>query len=140
MATTVAVEMPTGIAVGKSMVRLDAMEKVIGKAKYCTDMKLPGMLYGKVLRSPYAHARIVKIDTSKAEALPGVGAIITYKDVPQEEWTNPSLNCRRREMDEIVRYVGDEVAAVAAIDKYTAEEALKLIEVECGKRHSRELL
>ncbi len=116
--------------VGKRLPLKDAYQKVTGSLRYAVDFSLSGMLHGKVLRSPYAHARIVKIDTSRAESLPGVAAIITHKDVPQTEWTNPSLNCRRRVLDDRVRFVGDEVAAVAAVDKYIAEEALELIEVE----------
>ena len=69
--------------VGKNIRKLDAIEKAMGAATFTTDIKLPGMLYGKVLRSPYPHARIVKIDTSKAEALPGVKAVATYLNTPR---------------------------------------------------------
>jgi len=116
--------------IGKRVPLEDAYEKVTGRTKFAVDISLPGMLNAKVLRSPYAHARIVKIDTSKAEALPGVEAVITHKDVPQEEWLEESLNYLGRVLDDRVRFVGDEVAAVAAIDVDTAEEALDLIEVE----------
>lgn len=68
---------------GKSVVRVDALEKVTGKAVYCTDIKLPGMLYVKVLRSPHPHARIVSIDTRKAAQLPGVRCILTGEGVPK---------------------------------------------------------
>jgi xanthine dehydrogenase molybdenum-binding subunit len=111
---------------GKSLPRKDALEKVKGEAKYVADIELPGMLYAKFLRSPHAHARIAKIDTSKAEALPGVKGVLTYKNVPK-------VHPRRKFeylLDETVHYAGEEVAAVAAETKEIAEEALKLIEVE----------
>lgn len=110
---------------GKSFIRKDAIEKVKGEAKYINDLKLPGMLYAKFLRSPHAHARILDIDTSKAESLPGVKCILTHKDVPK---VHP---LRKLEflLDEVVHYPGQEVAAVAAISPEIAEEALDLIEV-----------
>ncbi len=115
--------------VGKSVTRLDSLEKVTGKAQYCTDVKLPGMLHGKGLRSPYAHARIISIDTSKAQKLPGVRAVITGKDVPERRsggfvFDQHVLACN------VVRYIGDPVAAVAADTIEIAEEALELIEVQ----------
>ena len=116
--------------VGKRVPLKDAYEKVTGSLKFAVDISLPGMLHAKVLRSPYAHAKIVKIDTSKAESLPGVEAVIIHKDVPQEEWMDGGFNYRGRVLDERVRFVGDEVAAVAATDVDIAEEALNLIEVE----------
>lgn len=73
-------------AVGKRLPLKDAYEKVTGVLKFSIDISLPWMLYVKVLRSPYAHARIVKIDVTEAELLPGVEGVITYKDIPQEEW------------------------------------------------------
>jgi xanthine dehydrogenase molybdenum-binding subunit len=96
----------------------------------------PGMLHGKVLRSPCAHARIRKIDVSKAERAPGVVSVITHRDVPRIPFsgagTPPTKNLLKDEyiLDEKVRFVGDKVAAVAALDEDTAEEALSLIEVE----------
>lgn len=116
--------------VGKRLPLQDAYEKVTGSLRFGVDISLSGMLCAKVLRSPYAHAKIVNINTSKAESLCGVEAVITHKDVPQEHWMEPSLNYVGRVMDETLRFAGDEVAAVAAKDKYIAEEALKLIEVE----------
>ncbi len=120
--------------VGKPVRRIDGPDKVTGKAVYTYDMVLPGMLYGKILQSPYPHARILNIDTSKAEKLTGVKAVITGKDTPGIPYGNwriyPVL------MDELalaidkVRYIGDGVAAVAAIDEDIAEEARDLIEVE----------
>jgi xanthine dehydrogenase molybdenum-binding subunit len=108
----------------------DAYEKVTGRLQFPPDFIIPGMLYGRVLRSPHAHARIKRIDTSKAEALPGVVTVLTYKDVPEREWFGLWLNYRGRVMDDKARFVGDEVAAVAAVDERTAEEALALIEVD----------
>ena len=120
--------------IGKNLPRVDAVVKSTGEAKYTADMALPRMLYGKILRSPYPHARIINIDTSKAKKLLGVKAVITGKDtlgikygaidVPQYPADKNPLA-----MDK-VRYIGDDVAAVAAKDEDTAEEALDLIEVE----------
>ncbi|MBI4318791.1 MAG: molybdopterin-dependent oxidoreductase [Chloroflexi bacterium] len=123
--------MPEQLAViGKGFPLKDAYEKVTGSLEYAVDVVLPGMLHAKVLRSPHAHARIAKIDTSRAESLPGVGAVITYRDVPREEWSDTDFNYRGPVLDERVRYYGDEVAAAAARDQYVAERALRLIEVE----------
>lgn len=116
--------------VGKGLPLKDAHEKVTGSIKFTVDISLSGMLYAKVLRSPYAHARIIRIETSKAELLPGVEAIITHRDVPEEEWIGSGMSYLGRVLDERVRFVGDEVAVVAAVNKYVAEEALNLIEVE----------
>lgn len=116
--------------VGKRVPQIDAFEKVTGQLRYGGDISIPGMLHAKVLRSPYAHAKVVKIDTSKAEALPGVAAVITYKDCPNKDWICPAFNWQGPVIGEIVRYIGDEVAAVAAINEKTAEEALDLIDVE----------
>ncbi len=117
--------------VGKSLPHIDAKEKVTGRLKFTGDLPaLPGMLYARVLRSPHAHARIKEIDTTKAEALPGVGAVITYKDCPEKELIGSGFNWTSRVLEEKVRFVGDEVAAVAAVDEDTAEKALDLIEVE----------
>lgn len=114
--------------VGKRVSKLDAPGKVTGQVVYGHDMKLPRMLYGKILRSEYAHARLVSIDTSKAKALPGVKVVITAEDIPEAKigWArdNPVLKSGK------VRSIRDEIAAVAAIDEDTAQEALELIEVE----------
>jgi len=115
--------------IGKRVPLQDAYEKVSGSLKFATDITLPGMLTGKILRSPYPHARIVSIDTSRAEALPGVEAILTHQDVPQEEWQERSFNYLGRVLDERVRCVGDEVAAVAA-----AADAKRQI-LELASRH-----
>ena len=111
--------------------RLDAPEKVTGQALYADDLTRPGMLYGALLHSPLAHARIKSIDTSKAEALPGVKAVICARDVPDIRFgVSPARYDERVFCKEIVRYVGDEVAAVAALDEETAIQAVQLIQVE----------
>jgi len=114
--------------VGKRVPKLDAPGKVTGQIAYGHDMKLPRMLYGKILRSEYAHARILNIDTSKAQALRGVRAVITAEDIPDMRigWArdHPVLKSGK------VRSVRDEIAAVAAVDEDTASEALELIKVE----------
>jgi 4-hydroxybenzoyl-CoA reductase alpha subunit len=120
--------------VGKSIPRKDGMEKATGKALYTVDMILPGMLWGKILRSPYPHAKILHIDTSRAERLPGVKAVITGKDTLGIK--HGFVETPRYPPDQYplamdrVRYIGEEVAAVAAIDEYVAEEALGLIQVD----------
>jgi CO/xanthine dehydrogenase Mo-binding subunit len=115
--------------VGKSVFRLDALDKVTGRAKYCEDLKIPGMLYGKVLRSPYAHAKIISIDTSRAENMSGVRAVITGRDVPEKRY-GPSVFDQHILARKVVRYVGDPVAVVAADSIEVAERALDLITVE----------
>jgi 4-hydroxybenzoyl-CoA reductase subunit alpha len=119
---------------GKRIPGIDSHEKVSGVAKFTADMVLPNMLYGKILRSPHAHAEIVSIDVSKAEALPGVKCVLTGKDTlgkKQGIWRrfpelcDEEILCRTK-----VRYIGDPVAAVAAVDEDTAAEALKLIKVD----------
>jgi xanthine dehydrogenase molybdenum-binding subunit len=126
--------------VGKRVSRWAVYDKVSGAARYTADIKLPGMLSGKVLPSPHAHANIVKIDKSKAEKLPGVEAVITWEDVPHKLFNPNKLGqiLRHPEIEfkdmyvlsEKARYIGDKIAAVAAVDAATAEEALGLIEVE----------
>lgn len=114
--------------VGTSSTRVDARDKVMGKAVYIDDIRLPGMLYGKLLRSRYAHARIVSIDTSQAEKLPGVKAVVTGADLPflhGESLLDEPFLARDK-----VRYTGEAVAGVVAVDRETAEEALALIRVE----------
>jgi xanthine dehydrogenase molybdenum-binding subunit len=123
--------MPKYSIVGKRVNRVDALAKVTGKALYAADISLPNMLYGKVLWSSYAHARIRRLDLTKALALEGVMAIITAADVPgqnsEEEYPNPMTCCLAREK---VIFAGQPIAAVAAINPYIAEEALRLIEVD----------
>jgi 4-hydroxybenzoyl-CoA reductase alpha subunit len=117
--------------VGKSLPRVDSIEKATGQAKYLDDLFLPGMLHGKILRSPLPHARIVHIDTQKAERLIGVKGIITAKDTLRVPFSfQPWLRDKCALEFEKVRYIGDEIAAVAAVDRDAAEEALDLIEIE----------
>lgn len=126
--------------VGKNILKLDSIEKATGVATFTCDFKLPNMLFGKVLRSPHPHARIVSIDTSKAESLPGVKAVATYKNTSRVLFNTAATATftippqvpvvDQYIFDSVVRYVGDEVAAVAAVSIKVAEEALKLIEVE----------
>ncbi|MEL7568691.1 MAG: molybdopterin cofactor-binding domain-containing protein, partial [Dehalobacterium sp.] len=115
--------------IGHSVPRIDAREKITGKAIFASDFKLPGMLYGKVLRSPYPHARILNIDTSAAERLPGVKTVVTAKDTLQVKY-GPMIPDEQVLAVDKVRYIGDEIAIVAAVDEDTAEEALQLIKVE----------
>lgn len=113
--------------VGRNVARVDGVEKVTGKAKFVGDLNVPGMLYGKILRSPYPHARIRSIDASQAEALAGVAAVLTAADISD---LNPIYNGRPVIAMNKVRYVGEPVAAVAADDLATADEALSLIQVD----------
>ena len=125
--------------IGSRPVRPDGVDKVTGRAKYGADITLPGMLYGRVLRSPHAHAKINKIDTSKALALPGVKAVITHKDLPTAEdvaldlgetTSNLKWLCDKVLATEKALFHGHAVAAVAATDPHIAEDALHLIEVD----------
>ena len=118
--------------VGKRTTRIDAYERVTGQAQYTGDIQLPGMLYARVLRSPHPHAKIVSIDTSKAERLPGVKAVVHHGNA-QMPWSSGGHTHRRFIFNNPVRYVGDSVAAVAATDRNIAEEALQLIEVKYEK-------
>ncbi len=120
--------------VGKSVKRIDAKQKATGEAVYAFDLNLPGMLVGKMLRSPHPHARILKIDTSKAERLPGVRAVVTAEDTSKikfgsNEYFFPNTVDQLPLESEKVRYIGDEIAAVAAVDEETAQKALALISV-----------
>ncbi len=126
--------------IGTRPVRHDGVDKVTGRAVYGADVQLPGLLHGKVLRSPYAHARVKSINTKKAEALEGVRAIVTAVDLPNPEGRSANLGelgevplkylSRNVLASDKVLYHGHPVAAVAATSPYIAEEALGLIEVE----------
>ncbi|MDP7021844.1 MAG: molybdopterin-dependent oxidoreductase [Candidatus Krumholzibacteria bacterium] len=117
-------------SVGIGVRRSDAPDKVSGRAKYTADLRLPGMLYGKILGSTVAHGKILSIDTERAEAMPGVLAVITGKDVPDIPYgVSPARYDEHILAKERVRYVGDEVAAVVAVDEASAEAALLEIEV-----------
>jgi CO/xanthine dehydrogenase Mo-binding subunit len=119
-------------AVGKNFVRLDARTKVLGKDAFCADIMLPGMLYAKVLGSPYPHARILGIDVSKAKKLPGVRCVVTEKDAPRKS-TGILIKDLPILARDVVRYVGEPVAAVAATTPEAAEEAAELIQCEYEK-------
>jgi len=119
------------MVVGTSVPRYDAPDKVTGRAVYTADMRLPGMLHGKILTSRVAHGLIKRIDTSKARALEGVLDVLTGADVPDTRYgVSPARYDEHILAKERVRYVGDEVAAVVAVDEETAERAIRLIEVE----------
>ncbi|MDD5204859.1 MAG: xanthine dehydrogenase family protein molybdopterin-binding subunit [Desulfobacterales bacterium] len=113
--------------IGKTIPRKDAAEIVTGSARFLNDIKMPGLLYGKVLRSPHPHALIRQIDKSKAANLKGVKGVLTWEDIPDWRGGTPRST---RVLDRKVRYVGDAVALVAAETEETAKEALRLIEVE----------
>jgi putative selenate reductase molybdopterin-binding subunit len=124
------------LVVGHNVRKVDGVKLVTGGAAFTDDVQIPGMLHGKILPSPHAHARIRRIDTTKAKALPGVHAVLTYKDVPRvphttagQAWPEPSPYDTYL-LDSKVRFVGDRVAAVAAESRAIAERALGLIEVE----------
>jgi 4-hydroxybenzoyl-CoA reductase subunit alpha len=117
--------------VGRRVPRIDAPELASGTAVFTDDIRLPGMLFGKILTSPHAHARILRVDTSRAEALDGVKAVLTAADVPETFYgVSPARYDEQVLAKDRVRYVGDEVAAIAAVDERTCLEALDLIEVE----------
>lgn len=116
--------------VGKGVPVKDAREKVTGTIKYAVDLTVQNMAHGKILRSPHPHARIKRIDTSKAEALPGVYGVLTHDDTPGLDWEAAWFNYRGKVLDGIARFVGDDIAAVAAKTEAIAERALELIEIE----------
>jgi CO/xanthine dehydrogenase Mo-binding subunit/aerobic-type carbon monoxide dehydrogenase small subunit (CoxS/CutS family) len=129
--------------IGHPATRIDAYERVTGKATYTADFHLPGMLYGRVLRSPHPHARIRSIDISKAAAMPGVRAVLTHENctvvwgaggvaggVQYNDQIKKITKQRRYAFNKQVRFVGDPVAAVAATDRHLAEEALARIVVD----------
>lgn len=127
-------------SVGKSVRRLDAVAKVCGKAKYVDDLFERDMLYAKVFRSTIANGLVKSIDVTGARSLPGVEAVVTYQDVPGHTFATAghpySMDPAHRDVEDRniltgrVRYYGDEIAAVVAVDELTAEKALNLIEVE----------
>ncbi len=114
---------------GRDTPQVSARAKVLGRAVYAGDVKLPGMLHGAVLRSPYPHARILRIETASARALPGVRAVLTGADAPEALW---GVHHKERAIlaKGVVRFCGEEVAAVAATSEAVARDALDLIEVE----------
>ena len=126
--------------IGTRVPRTDGLDKVTGAARFAADLNLPGTLHGKILTSPHGHARIISIDTSKAEALPGVKAVITAKDFPifeaqsldfvAEQFRSARVMAEHYIARDNVLYVGHPVAAVAAINRHVAEEAVRLIKVD----------
>lgn len=114
--------------IGQPVPRTDGKEKVTGGARYAADVQLPGTLWGKVLRSPFPHAMIAHIDTSQAREVPGVHAVLTGQDV-----RGVLYGRRLRDVPALaqgrVRFIGDPVAAVAAVDEDTAQRAIDLIDV-----------
>jgi 4-hydroxybenzoyl-CoA reductase alpha subunit len=117
--------------VGHRLPMIDAAAKVTGMARFTDDLILPGMLYGKILRSPFPHARILNVDVSKAARLPGVKGVVTGAEIPDRQYgIVPKARDEYALAKEKVRYIGDEVAAVCAVDPEIAEEAVDLIEVE----------
>ncbi|MDP2937134.1 MAG: molybdopterin-dependent oxidoreductase [Dehalococcoidia bacterium] len=120
--------------IGRRLPLLDAEAKATGQARYSSDVVLPRMLYGKILRSTLPHARLLRVDTSQAERLAGVKAVVTGRDTSGVKYGNvvvpEGFRDRLALAIDKVRYIGDEIAAVAAVDEDTAQEALGLIEVE----------
>ncbi len=114
---------------GRATPRIDAIQRVTGAAAYTGDVQLPGMLYARVLRSPHPHARIRRIDVSKAKALAGVKAVVTFETC-KVSWSSGDTRNTRYLFNNPVRFVGDAVAAVAAVDPHLAEQALGVIVVE----------
>lgn len=111
-------------SIGESVLRTGLADKVRGATRYTADLKRPGLLHGRILRSPHAHARIVSIDTRAAERAPGVHAVLTHRDAPATR-----IDVDLAVLDSELRFVGDEVAAVAAESLAAAEDALELIQV-----------
>ncbi|WP_081050292.1 Aerobic-type carbon monoxide dehydrogenase-like protein, large subunit [Cupriavidus necator] len=126
----------THAVIGHSVKRTDLLDKVTGNARYVADMPFPGLLFGKMKRCNLAHAKIHRIDTSRALALPGVKAVLTHENVPRvlhagsPHPRSASVTCDQYILDDKVRYWGEGVAAVAAISEEIAERAVELIEVE----------
>src|SRR4030066_1158746 len=115
--------------IGKSIPKVDSLQKAVGTAQYINDLSFPKMLWGKVLRSSFPHAKILNIDKSKAEKLPGVKGVSTAQDISDGRY-GPFIKDEPVLARKKVRYIGEPVAAVAAIDREIVEEAIQLIEVE----------
>jgi CO/xanthine dehydrogenase Mo-binding subunit len=123
--------------VTKPQRKVDGLAKATGAALYADDLALPGMLHAKTLRSPHPHAMIRSIDASAALALPGVHAVITGRDLPVKYGVIPWTQDENALAVDKVRFIGDPVAAVAALDEDTANAALKAIRVEYEPLHAR---
>ncbi len=115
--------------IGKSIPKLDSQQKVLGTAKYINDLSFPNMIWGKIHRSIFPHARVLNVDKTRAERLPGVKAVITARDIPDGRY-GPVIKDEPVLARGKVRYIGEPVAAVAAVDRETAEEAIQMIEVD----------
>lgn len=115
--------------VGHPSARIDALQRVSGRATYAGDVHLPGMLYARVLRSPYPHAHVRRIDVSRAQALSGVKAILTHENC-DVIWGSGDIRNKRYLFNNPVRFAGDAVAAVAAVDQHVADDAIHLIQVD----------
>ena len=120
--------MTTFSIIGRPIAMIDAAGKTTGAGKYTDDLSVPGMLIGKILHSPHPHARIKRIDSTRAEQLEGVIAVVTGKDAPNPYGILPVGHDEHALAFDKVRYVGDNVACVAAIDEATAEKALELVD------------
>src|SRR5947209_1920722 len=116
--------------IGKPVALIDSAGKTTGAGKYADDLSLPGMLIGKILHSPYPHAVIKRIDARRALTLDGVVTVVTGQDAPNKYGILPVGHDETALAVDKVRYVGDNVACVAAVDESTAEKALELIDVE----------
>ncbi|HJP24164.1 MAG TPA: xanthine dehydrogenase subunit D, partial [Acidimicrobiales bacterium] len=128
---TVTEDRPSYKWVGTRPIRPDGYDKVVGKARFAADLNLPGQLHAAILRSPHGHARILSIDTTAAEAMPGVKAVMTSADFPELDASNPERDVAENIMARGVgRYVGHALAAVAATTKAEAAAAVAAIEVE----------
>src|SRR5215210_6560517 len=128
--SAIAAAPPALTAIGQDTPRVDAVAKVTGEAQFAGDLRLHGMAYGRLLRSPYAHARITDVDTSRAEALPGVIAVMTGRNLPAADpFYGHALKDRPILALDRVRFVGEPVVAVAAEHPAIADEAIELIDV-----------
>src|SRR5258708_33928663 len=116
--------------IGKPIAMVDAAGKTTGAGKYTDDLRVPGMLVGKILHSPYPHARIKRINTTRAEKLEGVVAVAIGQDAPNTYGILPVGHDEHAQAVDKVQYVGDNVACVAAVDEAAADKALELIDVE----------
>src|SRR5438046_6504753 len=119
--------------VGRSVPRLESWLKVTGRAEYVHNLRLPGMLYGKIFRSSVAHGRIKRIDTDAARALPGVHSVVTAEDVKKilpDPYYGPAFHDQPVLAADKVRFVGEPVAVVRASDRHVAEGAVHLITAE----------
>src|SRR3954454_21608916 len=120
--------------IGRPVPRLDGMKKIVGRPIYTGDLELPGMLHAAMLRSTYPHARVVRVDTSRAAQVPGVVAVLSGADIAAnagiDPWFGPVFRDQAILAIDKVRYIGEPVAAVVAETREAAEDALELIEVD----------